>query len=217
MAFVCDKSTIEGGDAGQFHLHLNVSFFQHSYVSLILLLRPLQKRFLGSLCKKKQLSTESSVHHTKTNLPTLCNLYKRLKEAYIYYCSNDDGLKRAVLSFEMWCEKHKDDNPQFAFNVYDISNGTDILITCPSFQRSQFCSVLLGIVSTDTIFLCQQQYQLCTLTSNSFKRHVDIREATTCSASRIHVRQICCLQVQTTVFCFGNRPSSLACKRGNQI
>ena len=27
MAFVCDKNTIEGGDAGQFYLHLNVSFY----------------------------------------------------------------------------------------------------------------------------------------------------------------------------------------------
>ena len=26
MAFVCVKSTIEGGDACQFHLHLNVRF-----------------------------------------------------------------------------------------------------------------------------------------------------------------------------------------------
>ena len=27
MVFVCDKSTIEGGDVCQFHLHLNVSFY----------------------------------------------------------------------------------------------------------------------------------------------------------------------------------------------
>ena len=27
MAFVCDKSTIAGGDSGQFHLHLIVSFY----------------------------------------------------------------------------------------------------------------------------------------------------------------------------------------------
>ena len=27
MAFVFDKNTIEGGDAGQFHLHMNVGFY----------------------------------------------------------------------------------------------------------------------------------------------------------------------------------------------
>ena len=69
MAFVCDKSTIEGGDAGQVHFHLNVSFYLAQLCAFILLLRSLL-RFLGSLCKKKQPSTESSVHHTKTYLPT---------------------------------------------------------------------------------------------------------------------------------------------------
>ena len=46
MVFVCDKSTIDGGDAGQFHLHLNVSFYlaQLCFVHFALVV------FLGSLC-----------------------------------------------------------------------------------------------------------------------------------------------------------------------
>ena len=64
----------------------------------------------------------SSVTRTrKLHQVTACSLYNLLKEAYSYYCSDDDGVQRAVLSFEMWCEKRKEDIPQFAFWYFILS------------------------------------------------------------------------------------------------
>ena len=74
--------------------------------------------------------------------------------------------------------------------VSGVRYGADDLITCPSLQRCQFNSVLPGTVSTITIFLCQQQYQLCPLASFSLKIHVGIRATASCFASRIHVRHL---------------------------
>ena len=90
------------------------------------------------------------MHHTKTNLPTSCGLYNLLKEAYIYYCSNDDGVQRAVLSFEMWCEKRKDDNPQFAFLYMILASELTSLSLVRDFREANlvlYCQALPALIS----------------------------------------------------------------------
>ena len=62
------------------------------------------------------------------------------------------------------------------FFVFGIINGTDNLITCPSIQRSQHLYHMF----------CQQPTNYTGWLPNPLR---DIRAATLCSASRIHVRQ----------------------------
>ena len=67
----------------------------------------------------------------------------------IYYCSNDDGVQRAVLSFEMWCEKRKDDNPQFAFWYMILAMELTTLSLVRAFREANFvlyCQALSALI-----------------------------------------------------------------------
>ena len=92
----------------------------------------------------------SSVTRTRQmHQVTACSLYKLLKEAYSYYCSNDDGVQRPVLSFEMWCEKRKEDNPQFAFWYFILSMELTTLSLVRAFREANFglyCQALSALI-----------------------------------------------------------------------
>lgn len=140
-------------------------FIKHSYVSFILLLRSLISGFLWSLCKKKQPSTESAVHHTKTNLPN--SLIRAFAGHYtgsteqkwirmcrcpgLSYFTLITAIMELCLVLKCGVRNAKMTILSLRFGV--ISYGTDKLFTCPSLKKSQFWSVLPGTVSTDTIFL----------------------------------------------------------------
>ena len=78
--------------------------------------------------------------------------YKPLTEAYIYYCSNDVGVQRAVLGFEMWCEKRKDDNPQFAFWYMILAMELTTLSLVRAFTLRVQSHIEIRLPSRTTLF-----------------------------------------------------------------
>ena len=95
----------------------------------------------------------------------------------------------------MW--KRQEDSPQYAVWYLVLSMEMTTVYLVRLFREANFVLYCQVVSSSYAAFLCQQLY---TFASYSLERRVNIRAAIPCSASWIHVRKICCLQVQTTIF-----------------
>ena len=102
-----------------------------------------------SVTAESYLHASSVARTRQMHQVTACSLYKRLKEAYSYYCNNDDGVQQAALSFEWWCEKRKEDSPQFAFWYLVLSMELTILSLVRAFREASFvlyCQALSALI-----------------------------------------------------------------------
>ncbi|KAJ8353458.1 hypothetical protein SKAU_G00210250 [Synaphobranchus kaupii] len=95
------------------------------------------------------LSASSVTRTRQVHQITACCLYKLLKAAYTDYCTDSTEHPDRVLSFEDWCERYKQQSPQFQFWDLVLSMELVIFSLIRAFREANFtlyCQALSELI-----------------------------------------------------------------------
>ncbi|KAJ8364285.1 hypothetical protein SKAU_G00131160 [Synaphobranchus kaupii] len=95
------------------------------------------------------LSASSITRTRQVHQITACCLYKLLKAAYTDYCTDSTEHPDRVLSFEDWCERYKQQSPQFQFWDLVLSIELVIFSLIRAFREANFtlyCQALSELI-----------------------------------------------------------------------
>lgn len=82
------------------------------------------------------LSAASVTRTRQAHQITACSLYNLMKEAYYNYCSDEPG--RSNMNFEDWCDKRKNESPQFQYWNLVLSMELTVFMLIRSFREGNF-------------------------------------------------------------------------------